>query len=784
MKKPYPCVNTELGFSHESINPLMNIARRQFWITAVTSCLVATFAMVCNAQDNPFGDSNDDPFGGGAQATAPAQPNNPARPSSATDLMSIDRPDPVVNAILGSNPQTPLALVNAIDLLVDVNRTDLAVDYLKQLKALSLDDQQLYELYKQAGSAKIFRIATQPGLEPEGQVTAKTILDGAERFANDSARIKNLAETAVRNEDRYQRSVALGDLRLLGDTGAAVLIEKLVDPSYEDAWPRIRQAIGLFGDAAAGPISAALRSNSLKLRLEALYLLRNIDTSDSVESLIGFMLSDSSTALQKEVASQSLKHLIGYTPDSKEGIGRLQRSAQQYLLDEVGTDRRGDEMVKWWLWNDQRKLEPTWVTAQTISRIRSFQRAEHLVEVDPDNRDYQILYWLSRLEAAKLSGGQNRELLSTTLRTFVDSMDPEMARDVLDKALELNALNAAVATCEILGAIGDPRFLSPDVAGSTSPLISALNAGSIRLTAAAAKAIAKIKPTESFPGSSDYIRALVYLSRSGGLKTAVVGHADLEIAQSLAALTNRQGYTARSVTTARDMFDIAQNDPDLELLVITDKIFRPSFSELVQALRANSRTRRIPILLMVEPENLARAERLAERYDDILVSPMVLNEKVIARQIDNLYSNIQFRDTNEVERGDNAIQALDQLDFYASQPEKYPFFDVLSYEEDLTNGLTSPARAEVTCRVLGELGTADAQRRLVQLASNFQLPVELREAAVQSFAVAVEKRGLMLSRQQILNQYERYNSSADETEASQQILGSLLDVLEGRSAKE
>jgi len=277
---------------------------------------------------------------------------------------------------------------------------------------------------------------------------------------------------------------------------------------------------------------------------------------------------------------------------------------------------------------------------------------------------------------------------------------------------------------------------------------------------------------------------LVYLSRSGGLKTAVVGHADLEIAQSLAALTNRQGYTARSVTTARDMFDIAQNDPDLELLVITDKIFRPSFSELVQALRANSRTRRIPILLMVEPENLARAERLAERYDDILVSPMVLNEKVIARQIDNLYSNIQFRDTNEVERGDNAIQALDQLDFYASQPEKYPFFDVLSYEEDLTNGLTSPARAEVTCRVLGELGTADAQRRLVQLASNFQLPVELREAAVQSFAVAVEKRGLMLSRQQILNQYERYNSSADETEASQQILGSLLDVLEGRSAKE
>lgn len=761
----------------------MNIARRQFWTTAVTSCLLATFAIVCHAQDNPFGDSNDDPFGTPAPATAKPTRQNPERASVSADSLSIDRPDPVVNAILGSNPQTPLALINAIDLLMDIGRTDLAVDYLKQLKSLSLEDQKLYELYKQAGSAKIFRMATEPGLAPEGQATAKTILDGAERFANDSARITSLAETAVRNEDRYQRSVALGDLRLLGDIGAAVLIEKLADSSYEDVWPRIRQAVGLFGEAAEGPISAALRSNSLKLRLEALYLLRNIDTSNSVESLIGFMLSDSSTDLQKEVAAQSLKQLIGYLPDSAEGIARLKRSTQQYLLDEVGLNRGVDEMVKWWRWNEQRKFESTWLTAQTIARIRSFQRAEHLVEIDPDNRDYQILYWLSRLETAKLSGGQNRELLATTLQSFVDTLDPEMAQDVLEKAQELKALNAAVASCEILGALGKEQFLSSDAAGQNSPLIKALNAGSVRLTAAATKAITKINPTQSFPGSSDYIRALVYLSRSAGLKTAVVGHADLEIAQSLAALTNRQGYSTRSATTARDFFDIAQNDPDLELLVITDKIFRPDFSELVQALRSNSRTRRIPILLLVDPENLARAERLAERYKDILVSPMVLNEKVIARQIDNLNAGVDFRDTNEVERGDYAIQALDQLDYYASQPEKYSFFDVLSYESDLTNGLNSPARAEATCRVLGELGTADAQRRLVQLASNLQLPIELRQAAVKSFQVAVEKRGLMLSRQQILNQYERYNNSAEEAKTSQQILGSLLDVLEGRDAK-
>ena len=271
-------------------------------------------------------------------------------------------------------------------------------------------------------------------------------------------------------------------------------------------------------------------------------------------------------------------------------------------------------------------------------------------------------------------------------------------------------------------------------------------------------------------------------SRSSGSRSAIVGHADLEIAQSLAALTSRQGFTARAATTSRDIFAQAQSDPDLSLIILSDKVFRPSFSELVQALRSNSRTSHIPILLMVEPENLGRADRLAVRYDGILVSPMVMNERVIARQVDNLLSGIKYDDANQAERGENAVKALNQLDRYASQPEKYPFYDVLSYQDELLGGLASPSRAAGTCRVLGEMGTPDAQRRLLQFASNLQLPLELRQEAAGAFAVAVQKRGVMLSRQQIMAQYERYNASADDTAESRALLSTLLDVLESRSS--
>ena len=305
--------------------------------------------------------------------------------------------------------------------------------------------------------------------------------------------------------------------------------------------------------------------------------------------------------------------------------------------------------------------------------------------------------------------------------------------------------------------------------------------GSLGLTAAAADAIFRIDPEQSFSGSSDYLASLVYMSRSGGGKTAIVGHVDLEVAQSVAALTSRRGYMARPATTSRGLFEQAKNDPDLELLVITDKLSRPGFSELVQAIRSNSRTRHIPILLMVDPDNVNRANRLADRYKNIQVSPAVASELVIARQIDNLVKGIDYEDATQVERGDNAVMALDQLGHFASQSDRYPFFDVVGYQDKLVGGLASPSRAASTCRVLGELGTADAQVRLLETASNMQLPVALRRIAVESFAVAVQKRGLMLSRQQILDQYARYNASADEPAESQQILASVLDVLESRS---
>ena len=773
---PHPRWNPEFRFCSETIDLSMNIARRRIWIPAAVACLVASGMSSLCAQDDPF-----NPAGSAAPPRDPAVPAGEVAEGPVSDLMQIDRPDPVVDAIIASDPQSPFELIRVIGLLLDIDRDDLASDFARKLLDLSLSDEQNYDLYKQAGSDNIFRLGGRAAMGDVGGQLARSILDGADRYASDADRIQKLAESAVRMEDKYQRSLALSELRLLGDVGAATLIQKLVDPEYQPFYTRIRQAIRLFGNSAEGPLLAASQSNSLKLRVEALYLMRYLRTPYVVESLMTPMLSGMSTDLQREVASQSLQQATGRLPDRIECQTRLFESARRYLMDQVVLREADDDLVKWWRWDaTQRVLTPTWLSSRTVARIRGFQLAKDLVELDPESRDYQRLYWLTRLETAKMTAGVNQPLPQSVLDSFVAVMDPAMAREVLDDALRLRRVPAAVAACELMGAMADRTFLSTDHGGA-SPLVRALTFGSLRLKAAASEAIFRIDPVESFAGSSDYLSALVYLARSRGIKTAIVGHVNLEMAQSVAALVSRMGYTARPATSSGSLFEQAKDDPDLQLIIVTDQLSHPDFSELTQALRSHPRTTHIPLLLMVEPDNINRAERVAERLDNIQVSPSVANELVIRRQIDNLLNHLDYQDATQLERGDFGVRALEHLSQYASQPERYPFFDLLNQQELLMGGLDIPATAADTCRVLGELGTAAAQTRLLETASNLQLPVALRRIAADSFSVAVEKRGLMMSRNQILGQYARYNASANEPAESQQILGELLDILESKT---
>jgi hypothetical protein len=726
-----------------------------------------------SAQDDPFAEAASRPEPPSAESTE--EKKESGDPSSGEPAPPIK--DPTLLAILGTEPTTPLATINAIDMLLDYNRPDLAAGFVSKLLAENLGDAEWFELYRAAGPDKVLRPGLTRGLD-QGPELARKMLDAAERHVNSAGYIDTLVN-GLMVADTYQRSQALSDLRLLGDVGAAALIDQLVRPEREKDWPRIRDALTWFGKDAEGPLVAAWNSNSAKLRVEALQALGHFSSSESMLTLMGAFVSETDGSLNQNVASRSLIRQLGHAPDRDATSQTLYKSARDHLLGHSGP-RSFREETRWWRWDpEQRKLTPSWLSKSTISRIRAFRCARDLSAAHPDREDYRRLYWLARLEAAKLAGGYESGLPSDVISGFGREVDPAFVNSVLAEALELELLPAAIAACELLGESRDRSLLAADN-GRSSPLVRSLNTGSVQLTFAACNAIGKIDPQDTFAGNSHYIDSLVYLSRSAGTRYALAGHIRHDVAQTLATLASTAGYQSTSVTSAVDLVRIARSVPDVEVILLTDSLGEPGFAELLQELRSGPRTRLVPVLLLVGPESLEAAQQLASRYRNVLASPIPGDAVLMARQLDNLWQTIDHVDANESARIEFARVAQELLVRYSSEHDRYSFFDLNQYDVDLSQLLAFPGSAHQACKLLGRIGTAHAQANLVNTASNIQLPEPLRREAAESFARAVRVRGIMLDRRTIMQQYDRYNASAAESAETIAILGYVLDVIERR----
>ena len=198
----------------------------------------------------------------------------------------------------------------------------------------------------------------------------------------------------------------MADLRLLGDVGAAALINLLVDESQRANWSRIRSALRYFGSIAEEPLLAAWRSNVPKLQAEAAKALGYIRTSAALDALYLPSLSSQTDPFIRDVAQRSLKRLSGRLPSQTEAEARLYKSSRDYLLDRIVINRAPHEFVKWWRWdNESQSLKMNWMPAETVARIRAFRRASDLLRLSSQREDYQRLFWLTRLESAKRASG-------------------------------------------------------------------------------------------------------------------------------------------------------------------------------------------------------------------------------------------------------------------------------------------------------------------------------------------------------------------------------------------
>jgi hypothetical protein len=237
------------------------------------------------------------------------------------------------------------------------------------------------------------------------------------------------------------------------------------------------------------------------------------------------------------------------------------------------------------------------------------------------------------------------------------------------------------------------------------------------------------------------------------------------------------GYDATLAVAGREALELSMKSPRLALVLVDSDIGRPRLREVIYQLRAAKSTARVPVAVLSSLPNLDRAQQLADG-DPLLLAVARPHSKeaweTIVQQLNELGSAICSPD-ERMQQAKSALQWIADL-----QATGHPYDEFFREADVASRTVFVPELLETSLKVLAVLGTVESQRSLVNLASTAAMSIETRRQAVGAFATSVERHGKLLTPTEVSVQFDRYNASENAPHETQQVLGQLLDILEGK----
>ena len=686
---------------------------------------------------------------------------------------------PVFDAIAETNPTSPVELIGVIDSLINLDQPEEAKKYIQKLLALKLNDEAMYVLVRKVGSGVFFKLSADKRYHPEGADLATSALAAAHKQARDPKRIAQLV-TELNNPSPSIRALAISDLKEAGYDAVIAMIAALADENRAAEHDRIASALFLMGEIVIDPLIGCLASDNPQLKKHAIEVLGRLETAQATPYLIYPLFSESSPQSLTVAAAQALEQIVRAVPTEDDAQRYLRRRVRQLYDGDLPQQASADGTITLWLWHPEKNLpDPIVYDAHDAALVVAAQLAGDLHQLWPDNKEYRRAYLMALLESTKLLAGLDRSLPGGpgSARELAAQTGAEALEDVLVQGMKQNRIAAAIGATEVLGDIGDESLLLSDD-GQPRPLLQALTHGSRRLRFAAAEALMKIDPKNDYPGASHLPETLAYLAASSGTRRILIGHPRASDAQTLVGMLTELGFDAATANNGRTLFNRAIATPDFEMIFVSDRINSPALNETLQLLRRDRRTADIPIGLMVREENL-RAQQLKAEDDPLTAAfPRPHDTHALQFQIRRLYEMAGRGGITDEERIRHASASLAWLSVLAESPDEYGFYDLLRSEGSVVKALFDGPVPDRAAEVLGLLGTTEAQRALVDFASQNARPLAQRQAAADGFATATQRRGLMLREDDVDQQYARYNQSEFLDTGTQALLGQILDVIE------
>ena len=721
--------------------------------------LILCPAIFVGAQDDPFGVKDDD----GPAAT-------PASPKATDD----GEDDPIVSAVRDSNPSDPTSWFRALKLMVDIERYDEAAKYLNALNNAALSDESAFDLQRQYGTGFLIELSQIEELGEEAPRLARGIIDAAQRYSRDAVRVNTLI-IQLKDLSIQKRTEALQELRALGDEGLIALIRYVAQNGDKDQG-LIRDTLIAWGAQAIAPMIATLKSESPQVRQTAIQVLAALKASEATVYLAS-MAQNLEDPKQAEQAKAAIREISGAEPSRGETIQWVYRLWK--YLDEGGNVAQPDAYgeVEQWSWDpaNQTLVKQALPVTEANVALKALL-AEDLRTLDATNPEFNQLFWESRLEAAKTTLGVSRRLTLSDLNVN-DVPSAEVLQSILESGLGRDQGLSSVAAVELLADLGDASLLDRK-SGNAVPMVGARSHSARRLRLAALQAIVSWQPQRSFSGANRVAEALVYFISSQGQPRVLIGHPGQRKNRDLVGLLNEIGYEADSAQNGRDLFFKARQHADYQAILISDAVDSPEILELVQQLRKDPRTAKIPIGLLPRLEYVERARRIARDHEKVEAFPWPYTAETAQLELDQLAALSDSDWPTPQERLDQAATSMEHLVLVAGQDHIYGFDALVQNQGKFIAAMYQPGLDQAAISVVGKIATPECQNALLDFASLESLSLDLRTAAVDSFESAIAKRGVLLPPQDLKQQYDRYNASESLSTETQQLLGRVLDLIE------
>jgi len=724
-------------------------------------------------QTNPFAPGGQ-PAANNAGTVNPAI--NPGGLPNAPSAVNQQDPNLIIRRYYELQPSTPLELAEAIMVCTQIRRTDVARKYIVEFEKLRVSPSQATLVQQRLGTAFLYEVSTHPGLQPEGPRFSLAIRQGALAYMRDTTRIKGLLDN-LGDPDQAVRAKASDTFKDLDVLAVVELGAALGDVNHQDSYAEIQRALIGMGSVAVEPMIGYLDVSSPDHRARVITVLGGLGNTRVADRIVADAVLEQPDTPVGAAARQALLKFVGVLPTKQDAKDFLQIQLDRLLSGDLMLPV--DEFNRVTLWKYDAKTSrvvPDTHDGLVVSLVLATQVSRDLYSLDTSNAQYKRQFLRSILASSKVLNGVNQPLADGT-RSLVSQESQEYVMALLEHCLEVDNVPAAVGAAEVLGDIGDTSLVySPT--GRPTPLVNRLSHSSRRVRFAVAEAIMNINPDQPFPGCTFLSEAAGYFLQTTGRRKVLTGDVLPERSQAWAGLLAQMGFSGDRASSGRDLVRRAQQSSDYEFLLIGESITAPHINEVIYMLRHDPRTAGIPVGIVVHDVDIGRAKPIAAVDPLTFVLTEPTSVQGLLQQTRPLMLTAKYQETTTLERLEQANVCLQWLARVLADPSRYEFYDAYRQQRQIIEALFVPQLSPTAASALSSIGSDDAQRALITFASKDAEIMKNRQAALAALKASVQHHRILLTRTEILNQYNLYNKSLSSSQENIDVLSGILDILE------